>query len=204
MKLRARSVAWLLPFTLTACIHFGHKKQVQPPPPPPIEATPKVDTKIEEHPPVVETNTTQPVSPAPTQPPPAPAQNTHKVTPKPKPSPSKRIQPATNNNVQAANNTALSSASTLQASNESPAAIVVGPLTSGENPDLRKETVELIASIEKGLSSIDHKLSDTEQKTAAQIREYLRQAKLALNSGDVDGAHTLAEKAKLLLSELNS
>ena len=39
--------------------------------------------------------------------------------------------------------------------------------------------------------------------TAAQIREYLKQARVALGSGDVDGASTLAAKAKVLLGELN-
>jgi flagellin-specific chaperone FliS len=37
----------------------------------------------------------------------------------------------------------------------------------------------------------------------AQIKEYLKQAKEALNSGDVDGAHTLATKAKAVLTELS-
>ncbi len=200
MRLRARSVVWLLPFTLTACIHFGHKKQVQPPPPPPIEVTPKVDTTTVEQPPAKPPETTPTVTPAPA---PAVAPVAPKVTPKPKPSPSKHTQPTANNNVQSASNNAPSTASTLQASNQSPAAIVVGPLSSGENPDLRKQTVDEIAEIEKKLNSIDRKLSDPEQKTTAQIREFLKEAKVALNSGDVDGAQTLAAKAKLLLSELN-
>jgi hypothetical protein len=45
-------------------------------------------------------------------------------------------------------------------------------------------------------------LNDQEQKTAEHIREFLKQAKAALASGDVDGASTLAAKAKVLLSEL--
>jgi hypothetical protein len=53
------------------------------------------------------------------------------------------------------------------------------------------------------LNGLTRKLSGQEQKTAAQIREYLKQAREALISGDVDGAHTLAAKAKVLLSELN-
>ena len=46
-------------------------------------------------------------------------------------------------------------------------------------------------------------LTDAETKTAAQIREFLKQAREALATGDTDGAHTLANKAKVLLSELN-
>ena len=45
-------------------------------------------------------------------------------------------------------------------------------------------------------------LSDQEQKTAGDIREILKQAREALASGDADGAHTLAAKAKVLLAEL--
>jgi hypothetical protein len=53
------------------------------------------------------------------------------------------------------------------------------------------------------LNSIGRKLNDPETKTAAQIREYLKQARGALVSGDVDGARTLAAKAKVLLGELS-
>jgi ribosomal protein S20 len=38
--------------------------------------------------------------------------------------------------------------------------------------------------------------------TAAQIRTFLKQAEQAMDNGDMDGAHTLATKAKLLLDEL--
>jgi hypothetical protein len=46
-------------------------------------------------------------------------------------------------------------------------------------------------------------LSDSDQKTADQIREFLKEARTALASGDVDGAHTLAAKAQVLLAALN-
>ena len=36
-----------------------------------------------------------------------------------------------------------------------------------------------------------------------QIKEFLKQARTALASGDVDGANTLAKKAKALLGELS-
>jgi hypothetical protein len=45
-------------------------------------------------------------------------------------------------------------------------------------------------------------LSEPEQKTAAHVREFVKQAKAALASGDVEGAHTLTVKAQVLLSEL--
>jgi len=60
----------------------------------------------------------------------------------------------------------------------------------------------MIAATERGLNNITRPLSDGEQKIAAQIRDFLKQARVALTSGDVDGAHTLASKAGVLLKEL--
>jgi ribosomal protein S20 len=67
---------------------------------------------------------------------------------------------------------------------------------------LRQQTDDSIASTEKTLNGINRKLSDQEEKTAAQIREYLKQARDAITAGDVDGANKLAFKAKVLLDEL--
>jgi pantothenate synthetase len=63
--------------------------------------------------------------------------------------------------------------------------------------------VDSIAATERELNGISRNLSDQEKKTAGQIREYLKQAKEALASGDADGAHTLAAKAKVLLGEFD-
>ncbi len=79
----------------------------------------------------------------------------------------------------------------------------IGQLSSGEPSDLREQTENSLAATEHGLNSINRSLSGPEKKTAAQIREFLKQARVALASGDVDGASTLAEKAKVLLGELN-
>jgi hypothetical protein len=79
----------------------------------------------------------------------------------------------------------------------------IGQLSSGDPLVLRKETEDSIAAIEHGLNTITRALSDQEKKTAGQIREYLKQARSAFSSGDVDGAHTLAAKAKVLLNELS-
>jgi ribosomal protein S20 len=53
------------------------------------------------------------------------------------------------------------------------------------------------------LNGITRQLSDSEKKTDAQIREFLKQAREALNTGDVDGADKLVTKAKVLLAELS-
>jgi hypothetical protein len=83
-----------------------------------------------------------------------------------------------------------------------PVVSIIGPLTSGDPVNYRDSTEQSIASIERGVNSINRGLSDSDQKTADQIREFLKEARTALASGDVDGAHTLASKAQVLLNEL--
>ena len=79
----------------------------------------------------------------------------------------------------------------------------IGQLSGGASGDTRSQTEESINNTEKGVNGITRQLSDAERKTVAQIREFLKQAREALAGGDTDGAHTLADKAKVLLSELN-
>ncbi len=187
MKLPAKIVLWLLPVFLTACTH-KQQTQVQPlappvednPPPPPSTAPVNL-------PPPVATIPTEPTKTAPTLPPKPPAK--HKKKP---------------GNTPATATPANGSAPTQEAANPAPNPGVpaVGQLSSGDPADFRKETEDSIASIEHGLNGITRTLSDSEQKTADHIREFLKQAKAALASGDMDGAHTLAAKAKILLDEL--
>jgi hypothetical protein len=86
--------------------------------------------------------------------------------------------------------------------NPIPAVSAIGQLSSGDPANYHQQVEESIASTEHGLNSISRQLDDQEQKTADHIREDLKQAKTALASGDLDGAHTLAAKAKVLLDEL--
>jgi outer membrane biosynthesis protein TonB len=182
MKLPARSVVWLLPLMLTACFHKTHKTQV-PPLAPPVVVTPAPapEPAPTVPPPPVVTVPTQPAAPETTT-------TTPPQQPPPKP-PVKHKKPV-NKNVQ-------------QASNGSPGVSAIGQLSSGDPSDLRWQTGNSIAATERGLNNIGRKLNDQEMKTAAQIREFLKQARAALASGDVDGAHTLALKAKVLLGELS-
>ena len=79
----------------------------------------------------------------------------------------------------------------------------LGELSSGDPANFRQQTEDSIAGVERGLSSINRPLDDSEEKTADHIREFIKQARTALASGDIDGAHTLTEKAKVLLAELS-
>ncbi|HEY0759340.1 MAG TPA: hypothetical protein VGD59_08815 [Acidisarcina sp.] len=81
----------------------------------------------------------------------------------------------------------------------------IGLLSAGDTSggeDTRRSTVSLIASTETGLNTLKRSLSTPDQQTAGQIRTFLQKAKAALDVDDLDGAHTLATKAKVLLDEL--
>ena len=181
MKLSAGSAkiaAWLLPLLLlTGCIHKTQVAQNQPYAPP-----------IEDPPPPKP-------EPAPTNLPPPevtiPVQPEPQITPPPEPvkKPPKHRKPA-NTNPQVA-------------VNEPPAVSAAGTLTAGDPPNVRQQADASIEATEKSLNGISRKLSDQEQKTAAQIREYLKQAREALTAGDADGAKNFAFKAKALLDELH-
>ena len=156
-------------------------------------------------PPIVDTPPPQPatVSTADLPPPvvgtPQPSQPTTADTnakPAPPPKKSSHKKPAST----------TASQPTQEAANPAPSPSVsaIGELSGGASGDQRSQTEDMINATEKGVNAINRKLSDAEVKTAAQIHEFLKQAREALTSGDVDGATTLAKKAKVLLAELNS
>ena len=185
MKLSARTVFWLLPFLLTGCFHRTHKTQNQPVAPP-LTAPPPVVTTPVEAPPSATT--------IPPQPPPKPAETaTAPVKPKPR-RPVRRRRPAQEE--------AGKAAAPEMAANGAAGVSAIGQLSSGDPSDMRSQTEESIAAIDKSLRNITRPLGNSEQKTADHIREFLKEAREALATGDVDGAHTLAAKAKVLLEEL--
>ena len=183
MKLPAKIVIWLLPLFLTAC-HKTQQAQVQPlappvednPPPPPLTAPVNL-------PPPEVTIPSEPTKTAPTLPPKPPPKHKKKNNSSPAP-------------------TTANPAPTQEAANPNPGVSAIGQLSSGDPEDFKKETEDSIAATERGLNGITRTLDDAEQKTVEHIRDFLKQAKVALSSGDVDGAHTLAAKAKVLLEEL--
>jgi hypothetical protein len=179
MRVTERIAAGLLLVLLAGCFHKPVKTQTEPLAPPIVDTPPpKPEPSPTDLPPPVVTVPGESSAPdASTQ-------------PQPVPKPPVRHRKAPVNTTQ-------------QASSGSPGVSAIGQLSSGDGSDLRQQTINSIAATERGLNAITRKLSDQEQKTAAQIREFLKQARAALNSGDVDGAHTLAAKAKVLLGELS-
>jgi hypothetical protein len=166
----------MLPLFLAGCVHWPHKEKL--PPPPPVISPSTVPPPTQLPPPEVTIPTTPSVN----------ATNLPEQTPKP---PAKHHkQPA--NPVP----------DTQQASSGAPAVSAIGQLSSRDASDSRLQTQASIDSTERSLNGIKRNLSDQDQKTVAHIREFLKQAKDALTSGDIDGATTLVAKAKVLLNEL--
>jgi hypothetical protein len=182
MKSPARIVGLLLPFLLTACFHKTHSSQLQPYAPP-LSTAPKPTTTAVELPPSALTIPSEPL------------ESDTGSNPQEAPKPVKHRRSKNKNTPQPAD-------TTQQAANESSGVSAIGQLSSGDPSDQRQQTADSIAATERGLNGIGRTLSDPEQKIADHIREFLKQARVALASGDVDGASTLAAKAKVLLGEL--
>jgi len=175
MRFPVKCVVLMLPLLLTACEHKQQRAQLPPLAPPDVANIPPPPNAP---PPPNETIPTQPTQQAPT--PPKPTEQPVKKK--------KKTQPPAD--------------TTQQAANPSPEVSAIGQLSSGDPVELRRQTVDSIASVEVGLQRINRTLDDSEQKTADHIREFIKEAKAALASGDVDGAHTLTDKARVLLNEL--
>lgn len=144
-------------------------------------------------------------------PPPTPKKVRHRVkTPSVKPS--ETAQGSATNPGSASSqpgSTGSQTSAQVAAPQQAPAVLAasspIGQLTTGDSATGEKtkhETRDLMGSTQQGLNAIKRPLSAEEKATAAQIRNYLKQAQQALDTGDTDGAHLLAEKAKTLLDEL--
>jgi hypothetical protein len=187
MKWRLQHFALLVPFLLTGCPF--QKKQTQPLQAlaPATSTAPKPEPEHPALPPGDTTIPTQPVK----------AAADENLPEKPV---ARHRRPASK---QAQTTAQVATAPPGAPPAETPALSAIGQLSTGEPSDLRNSVLEVIASTEHGLANIGRALNDQEQKTAAQIREFLKQSKEALAADDVVGARTLAQKAKVLLSELS-
>jgi hypothetical protein len=81
----------------------------------------------------------------------------------------------------------------------------IGELTAvgDASPQRRQEAADLIASNEKRLKSLPPKTVNAQRSQISKILNFQRQAQEALNSGDAEGAKTLATKASLLLYDID-
>ncbi len=182
MRSPAKRIAWLLPLLLSGCnISLFHKAAPTPPLAlaPPIQPSRPIELAMVEIPPAQSVITARPIYNLKVDAVPIKQQiRRHRLLGKPV-----EVPESDANSVPAVS-------------------AIVGNLSSGDPASFRLQTEDSIASVERGVNGINRPLDDTEQKTAGQIREFLKQAKEALTSGDTDGARTLTEKAKALLAEL--
>ena len=165
-----------------------------------------------EAPPLPAPALTQPKEAAPPSPPPEHQPSKRKknagTLTKPKPSAAKPATqaPGTSESAAPATPSVTTATPGQQTANVEPSGVSpIGQLTSGEGASgsqKRHDTSDLINTTEQGLNGIKRTLDRQESETANQIRTYLKQAKNALTVDDIDGASTLATKAKVLLEEL--
>ncbi|HEY6375395.1 MAG TPA: hypothetical protein VIX90_07700 [Edaphobacter sp.] len=178
---RRVAAAWLCA-GLTLGVGGCHKK-VQAPPLPPIQAPVALETPPPpEHPPMIESQVAK-LPPVPVASNAAkPKRERRRPVAKPTPEPP----------VQVASNDAGTEAS------------AIGALTAGgeANPKSQQEAADMIAANEKRLNALPAQMSDDQKAQISKVKNFQRQAQEALNSGDVEGAKTLATKAKLLLDDL--
>lgn len=81
----------------------------------------------------------------------------------------------------------------------------IGDLTAGgaANPQAQHEAASLIRTIQLRLNKLSPQTARRQHAQVNRVRNFWKQAQEALNSGDVEGATTLATKAKLLLDDLD-
>jgi outer membrane biosynthesis protein TonB len=194
MRISVKYAVWLLAMMPLAqgCDHKTQTAQTQPLAPPIVDAPPPKPATV---------------SPADLPPPvigdPAQAKPANDSAAKPPDTQKKPVRHPKKPATPAQTPPAPAQEATTATPSATPSVSAIGELSGGASGDLRSETEGTINNTEKGVNGITRSLSDAELKTAAQIREFLKQAREALATGDVDGAHTLANKAKVLLTELN-
>ena len=91
-----------------------------------------------------------------------------------------------------------------QPGNEPAPELNIGTLTTGgdASPQSLQQARDLIASVDRRTTSLPPHIANAQKPQLRQVRNYLDQAKQALNTGDAEGAVNLANKARQLIDEL--
>jgi hypothetical protein len=86
-----------------------------------------------------------------------------------------------------------------------PSASPIGELSTGDdaNPQKQQDALDLITSSERRLQELSKTATQQQRTQLRKVSYFLRQARQALGTGDVEGAKTLATKAKVLLDDLS-
>jgi outer membrane biosynthesis protein TonB len=80
----------------------------------------------------------------------------------------------------------------------------IGALTMGgdEKPGRKQQAAGMLSDLEKRLAGLAPGVLEGQKEGIARVRYFEKEAKAALDSGDVEGAVTLLTKAKVLLDDL--
>ncbi len=182
---RAGVVALLLTMGLTGCrrkvvviVIPPVAKQIALETPPPMATPPEIKAPPPLEPEVVE------ISPVMVTPPAPPKRRT------PTPAP---VQPPVQPPVQVASNAPPDAGEAA-----------IGALSTGGDsaPQSQQEAKDLIGAIAKRIAGLSARKANAQRSQVRQVRHFLDQAQQALNSGDAEGAKTLATKAKLLMDDV--
>jgi hypothetical protein len=85
-----------------------------------------------------------------------------------------------------------------------PPEVTIGMLSPGgeATAQSQQQARDLIASTERRITSLPERVASSQRSQVRRARNYLDDSKKALNTGDAVGAMNLANKAKLLMDEL--
>ncbi|MDE3105000.1 MAG: hypothetical protein KGK08_07475 [Acidobacteriota bacterium] len=83
--------------------------------------------------------------------------------------------------------------------------VAIGELTAGEDSSAqtRQDATDLIAENNRQLARLSAQIQREKRTQINKIRNFQHQAQAALDSGDAEGAKTLATKARLMLFDLS-
>ncbi len=96
-------------------------------------------------------------------------------------------------------------AASASAPAKSDAVAGIGALTVGgeQSPRALQEATELLAANERRLVALSGNATKAQVDLVGKVRNFQKDAQVALTSGDAEGAKTLATKGKLLLDDLD-
>jgi hypothetical protein len=80
----------------------------------------------------------------------------------------------------------------------------IGALTTGgdTSPQSQQHARDLIGSVDRRIASLPARIAGQQRGELRQARNLLEQAKQALNTGDAEGAITVADKARQIMDEV--
>jgi outer membrane biosynthesis protein TonB len=181
----------------------GSCKKKKPETPPPQAQAPTVTQPQQQPPPATQPPQTQP-QPQESKPEQKPVQTQPATKPKPKPrtaTTKKPPQPEMRRPTTPSTTTTTNKPATPQPTTPEGGQLI-SSLPGTDIARRRQETAQLLAVTDGELKGITRRLSSDEQNIVLQIKGYMQQSQAADKDGDLDRAHNLAVKAKLLADDL--